>query len=147
MVVKAQTAAKQQFYEELESFDGSRIYKIAAMRRNQAKGVTSPKYIEDKEGRLLTQEKDICNRWKQYSHQLLNEEFPRSSSRTENPVSGPVEEISLGEVRDAVMKMKRNKAVGPDSIPSEFWKRCGEIGYKFLQILFFIFLYFCINAS
>jgi hypothetical protein len=136
VVAKAQAVAKEHLYEELESSDGARIFKIAAMRRNQAKGLVSPKYIEDKQGRLLTQEMDICNRWKEYNHQLLNEEFPRNTSRTENPVSGPVEEISLGEVKDAVMKMKRNKAVGPDSIPSEFWKKCGEVGYKFLQILF-----------
>lgn len=137
MVARAQAAAKQDLYEELETSDDcARIFKIAAMRKNLAKGLTLPKYIENEQGRLLTQESDICSRWKEYTEHLLNEEFSRTSVKTKNPVFGPVELISLEEVEAAVQKMKKNKAVGPDGIPAGFWKKCGEVGSKFLQILF-----------
>ncbi|XP_063708920.1 uncharacterized protein LOC134837472 [Culicoides brevitarsis] len=136
-VAIAQAAAKQDLYENLESSDGSnRIYKIAAMRRNQSKGIVAPKYIQDGNGKLLTKDEDICDRWKAFMQHLLNEEFPRTARPTENSVCGPVQEITIEEVEIAVKKMKRNKAVGPDSIPSEFWKKSGQLGYKFLQILF-----------
>lgn len=136
-VAFAQAAAKQDLYEDLESSnDSSKIFKIAAVRRNQAKGIVAPKYIEDGNGKLLTKDEDICDRWKESMQHLLNEEFPRNRGTTENPIYGPVEELSIGEVESAVKKMKRNKAVGPDNIPSEFWKKCGPSGYVFLQILF-----------
>ena len=32
--------------------------------------------------------------------------------------------------------MKNNKAVGPDQIPSEFWKEMGAVGFMFLVTLF-----------
>lgn len=136
-VARAQAAAKEDLYQELETSEGSlRIFKIAAMRRNLAKGIISPKYIENNEGKLLTQDKDICNRWKEYYHRLLNEEFPRSATTTENPVLGPVQHISREEVEVQLRKMKRNKAVGPDEIPTEFWRKSGDLGCKFLQMLF-----------
>ena len=34
------------------------------------------------------------------------------------------------------MKMKRGKAVGPDSIPAEVWMVLGEMGLDFLVRLF-----------
>lgn len=121
MVARAQAAAKQDLYEELETSDDSvRIFKIAAMRKNLAKGLTSPKYIENEQGRLLSQGSDTFSRWKEYTDHLLNEEFPRTSVKTENPVFGPVELISLEEVEAAVQKMKKNKAVGLDGIPAKF---------------------------
>lgn len=99
----------------------------------------TPKYINDSQGNLLTTEKDIQNRWKEYFDQLLNEEFPRSTiPPTEDSVTPDLNNISVEEKGEALKKMKRGKAAGPDDIPAEFWKCCGggDVGHKFLCILF-----------
>ncbi|GKD88298.1 hypothetical protein Tco_1363805 [Tanacetum coccineum] len=41
-----------------------------------------------------------------------------------------------GEVRVALQKMGRNKAVGPDQIPIEAWNCLGDKGVKYLTCLF-----------
>ena len=46
------------------------------------------------------------------------------------------EEVSREEVKRALMKMKRGKAVGPDGIPVEVWTTLGEMGLDFLVRLF-----------
>ncbi|XP_075210428.1 uncharacterized protein LOC142317764 [Lycorma delicatula] len=59
-IAKAKAAACQKFYEDLESPDGDgMIFKVAAQHRNNAKAITSPKFIEDANGRLLTDDHDI----------------------------------------------------------------------------------------
>nr|GEW66832.1 hypothetical protein [Tanacetum cinerariifolium] len=44
--------------------------------------------------------------------------------------------INYGEVRAALRKMGRNKAVGPDQIPIEAWRGLGDEGVKWLTCLF-----------
>ncbi|GKD50313.1 hypothetical protein Tco_1279289, partial [Tanacetum coccineum] len=44
--------------------------------------------------------------------------------------------ISQAEVRTALRKMGRNKAVGPDQIPIEAWRSLGDEGIFWLTILF-----------
>ena len=39
-------------------------------------------------------------------------------------------------MKQAVMEMKRGKAVGPDKIPLEFWLEMGDCGLKWLTALF-----------
>ena len=46
----------------------------------------------------------------------------RNSSFTDNI------KISISEVEDALKKMAKGKAVGPDGIPIEVWKCLGEDG-------------------
>ena len=40
------------------------------------------------------------------------------------------------EVKNALRRMKKGKAVGPDELPVEVWKFMGKIGIKFLTRLF-----------
>ena len=46
------------------------------------------------------------------------------------------EEVSREEVKRALTKMKREKAVGPDGIPVEVWTTLGEMGLHILVRLF-----------
>lgn len=78
----------------------------------------------------------IVERWKNYYSSLLNEEFPRSIHTTELPVQAPVRQISESEMIEGLKRMKKGKSVGPDNIPIEFWIACGNIGMKFLRIIF-----------
>ena len=44
--------------------------------------------------------------------------------------------VSREEVKNALRRMKKGKAVGPDELPVEVWKCMGEMGIKFLTRLF-----------
>lgn len=149
MVAQARAKSAEQFYQELESQtasgnsharetprDNARIYRIAAQRRRNAREIETPKFIEDSQGTLLTDDKKICARHFEYFRELLNEEFPRESfPNVERNLSG-VSDFNLEEVKRAVMEMKRGKAVGPDKIPVEFWLETGDCGLEWLTVLF-----------
>ncbi|XP_008485756.1 uncharacterized protein LOC103522431, partial [Diaphorina citri] len=129
IVAKAQDEAKEKLCDELlKPEEPHKIFKIAAQRRERAKAIRAPKYIEDENGKLMTKESDICKRWKEYYEKLLNEGNLKKTSNNEKPRFGPIEAITLEEVVTAVKTSKKGKAVGPDQIPSEFWKMCDEIG-------------------
>ena len=44
--------------------------------------------------------------------------------------------VSREEVKNALRKIKKGKAVGPDELPPEVWKCMGEMEIKFLTRLF-----------
>ena len=51
-------------------------------------------------------------------------------------VNEEVNGVSREEVKNALRRMKKGKAVGPDELPVEVWKCMGEMGIKFLTRLF-----------
>lgn len=137
VVAKARAEESESLYESLETPEGQqRIFKMAANRRYNARSIPAPKYINDVDGNLLTCNKDICQRFKEYFEQLLNEEFPRNTEHNIDPVWTEIEDFSQEEIKQAIIQMKTGKAVGPDGIPAEFWKKSGQTGIEFLQILF-----------
>nr|GEU64053.1 hypothetical protein [Tanacetum cinerariifolium] len=109
------------------------IYKIAKAREKRRRDIGNMKFIKDEGGRTIVREEDIRIRWGEYFSSLFNE-TPFEESRPEG--SGEVgrynspthfdcyySRINHGEVRVALQKMGRNKAVGPDEIPIEAWRR------------------------
>ena len=52
----------------------------------------------------------------------MNVENERIEREVETTRESEIEEVSVEEVRRALQKMKRGKAVGPDDIPAEAWK-------------------------
>ena len=79
----------------------------------------------------------VLKRWKEYFEKLMNEENNRES-RTEEAevVKEEVNCVSREEVKNALRRMKKGKAVGPDELPVEVWKCMGEMGIEFLTRLF-----------
>ena len=67
----------------------------------------------------------------------MNEKNNRDP-RTEEAevVNKEVNCVSKEEVKNALRKMKKGKAVGPDEWPVQVWKCMGEMGIKFLTRLF-----------
>ena len=72
-----------------------------------------------------------------YFGKLINEENNRDS-RTEEAemVNKEVNCVSREKVKNALRRMKKDKAVGPDELPVEVWKCMGKMGIKFLTRLF-----------
>ncbi|XP_064101748.1 uncharacterized protein LOC135212235 [Macrobrachium nipponense] len=132
-VAQAKEIATDKLYENLETAEGQkRIHKIAKIREKSSKDLTHIIQIKDKNGRVLSKEESIIARWKEYSEELLNEENPRTIIRDGNPHERIVQVISSEEVKKALAKMKKGKAVGPDGIPAEEWKCLGEEGIDIL---------------
>ena len=79
----------------------------------------------------------MLKRWKQYFEKLMNEENDRDS-RTEEAdmVNEEVNCVKREEVKNALRKIIKDKAVGPDELSVEVWKCMGEMGIKFLTRLF-----------
>ena len=63
----------------------------------------------------------------------MNEENNREPRTEEAEV---VNCVSREEVKNALRRMKKGKAAGPNELPAEVWKCMGEMGIKFLTKLF-----------
>ena len=79
----------------------------------------------------------VLKRWKEYFEKLMNEENNREP-RTEEAevVNEEVNCVSREEVKNALRRMKKGKAVGPDELPVEVWKCIEKMGIEFLTRLF-----------
>ena len=79
----------------------------------------------------------VLKRWKEYFEKLMNEENGRDSRTEETEVvNEEVNWVSREEVKNALRRMKKGKAVGSDELPVQVWKCMGEMGIKFLTSLF-----------
>jgi hypothetical protein len=98
------------------------------------------KCIKDATERLLTKNEDIKNRWREYFNKLFNEDS--GSSSIELDISSYdlnrqfVHMIQESEIKDALKRMKGDKAMGPDGIPIEVWRTLGDIVVFWLTKLF-----------
>ena len=66
----------------------------------------------------------------------MNEENNRYSRTEEAEVVNEGMNCVSREVTNALRRMKKGKAVGPNELPVEVWKCMGKIGIKFLTRLF-----------
>jgi len=74
---------------------------------------------KDKDGNVLSEQKQILERWQQYFKELLNPEAERITSIETH------EEPTYEEISEIIKNMKPNKAAGPDYILPEVIKKGG----------------------
>jgi NAD-specific glutamate dehydrogenase len=109
-------------YQQLGTKEGENIYRLAKSRERKTRDIIQVKCIKDAIERLLTKDKDIKNRWREYFDKLFNEDS--GSSSIELDISSDdlnrqfVRRIQESEVKDALKRMKGGKAMGPDGIGS-----------------------------
>ncbi|GKB01184.1 retrovirus-related pol polyprotein LINE-1 [Tanacetum coccineum] len=137
----------EDFIEKLDSKEGANdIYKIAKARERRRRDIGNVRYIKDEGGCTIVREEDIRKRRGEYLSSLFNEN-PSYESRADvsREVGSPsphmhyecyYSKINQGEVKVALKKMERNKAVGPDQIPIEAWRSLEDEGVKWLTCLF-----------
>ncbi|GJR07719.1 retrovirus-related pol polyprotein LINE-1 [Tanacetum coccineum] len=146
-VAQAKYKAYKDLYRKLDSKEGANdIYKIAKARERKRIDIGNARYIKDEGGRTIVREEDIRKRWGEYFSSLFNESPPiesrpeRSvdigSSRHQMYYDCYYSRINQGEVRAALQRMGRNKAVGPDQIPIEAWRYLEDEEVKWLTCLF-----------
>jgi hypothetical protein len=81
---------------------------------------------KDKDGKILSDERQILERWQQYFKRLLHFETARINSINihEGPINNSeLEEPTYDEINEIIKKLKPNKAAGPEEILPEFIKK------------------------
>ena len=112
------------------------LYRLARQRDRAGKDVQHVRVIKDENGNVMVNSEAVLKRWKEYFEKLMNKENNRDP-RTEEAevVHEEVNCVSREEVKNALRRMKKGKAVGPDELPVKFgsaWERWE----KFLTRLF-----------
>jgi hypothetical protein len=128
-------------YQRLGTKEGEKdIYRMAKSRERKTRDIVQVKCIKDATEWLLTKDKDIKNRWREYFDKLFNEDS--GSSSIELDISSDdlnrqfVRRIQESEIKDALKRMKGGMAMGPDEIPIEVWRTLGDIAIVWLTKLF-----------
>ena len=87
--------------------------------------------IQDKNGNILMETKDILNRWADYVRELYADPNRKEQATF---VSGQDQGMPIleDEVESAVKEMKKGKAVGDDGIAIEMIQALGDMGTKIL---------------
>ena len=134
MVARARSAALRDLYESLNGEEGKRkAIRIAKQKNKDSQDVQPIRQIKSAQGDVLTEEDGIKEGWRSYFDQLMNEENERMQREVPAREEGRLW-IVLGEeeVRKALSKMKKGKAVGPDDIPVEAWRALEGKGVTWL---------------
>ena len=86
----------------------------------QGKMVLHVRVIKDENGNVMVNSEAVLKRWKEYFDKPMNEENNRDT-RTEEAevVNEEVNCVSMEEVKNALRRMNKGKAVGPDELPVE----------------------------
>ena len=130
--------AYDDLYARLETKEGEKeLYRLARQRDRTGKDVQHLRVIKDENSNVMVNLKAVLKRWKEYFEKLINEENNRDS-RTEEAevVNKEVNCVGREEVKNALRRMKKGKAVGPNELPVEVWKCMEEIRIKFFTRLF-----------
>ena len=106
-------------YVRLETNEGEKeLYRLARQRDRAGKDVQHVRVIKDENGNVMV--KAVLKRWKEYFEKLINEENNREPRTEEGEVvKEEVNCVSKEEVKNALRRMKKGKAVGPDELPVE----------------------------
>ncbi|XP_071704105.1 uncharacterized protein [Rutidosis leptorrhynchoides] len=140
-VAIAKDKAYEDLYRKLDSKEGANdIYIIAKSRERRGRDLVNVKYIKDEVGQSIVREDLIRKRWEEYFASLFGRERTKRNMELhevqEYKNNCFCTRINQEEVRSALRKMGRNKAVGPDQIPFEAWRCLGGDGVRWLTNIF-----------
>ena len=133
----AKGRAYNNLYDRLETKESEKeIYRLAR-QRDRERNVQHVRVIKNEHSNVTVNSEAVLKKWKEYFEKLMNEENNREPTTEEaEVVNEEVNCVSREEVKNALRRMKKSKAVGPDELPVEVWKCMREMGIKFLTRLF-----------
>ena len=125
-------------YARVETKEGEKeLYRLARQRDRAGKDVQHVRVVKDENGNVMVNLEAVLKRWKKYFEKLMNEETNREPKTEEaEVVNQEINCVSREKVKNALKRMKKCKAVGPDELPIEVWKCMAKMGIKFLTRLF-----------
>ena len=125
-------------YARLETKESEKeLYRLDMQRDRAGKDVQHVRVIKAENGNVMVNSEAVLKRWKEYFEKLMNEKNNREPRIEEaEVVNEEVNCVNREKVKNALRRMKKGKAVGPDELPVEVWKCMGEMGIEFLTRLF-----------
>ena len=116
----AKRRAYDNLYARLKTKEGEKeLYKLASQRNRAGKDVQHVRVIKDENGNVMVNSEAVLKRWKEYFEKLMNEENNRDPRTEEAEVVNEEVNCVCREVKNALRRMKKGKAVGPDELPVE----------------------------
>ena len=112
------------------------LYRLGRQRDRAGKDVQHVRFIKDENGNVMVNSEAVLKRWQEYFEKLMKEENNRDPRTEEAEVVNNEVNCVSREVKNALRRMKKGKAVGPDELPVEDWNCMGKMGIKFLTRLF-----------
>jgi len=134
----AQSDEQKVFGEKLDSEEKKgTVNRLVRQIIGKNRDVVGTGCIKGSDGKLLTAENDVKERWKDYFEKLLNEEFEwdKDGLPMVNTVSGPAEIITYSDVKFAISRSKSGKAAGPSGLVAEMLKASGNVGVQWVTDL------------
>ena len=112
--------------DSLNRNNSKRAYQVVKDLTQQRQSRVST--IQDKQGKCLTEEKDIINRWTEYCSELYNHRIQGDPSILTCQESSNDDDYPIlrEEVETAIRSLKNGKAAGVDNVPAELIKNGGE---------------------
>jgi len=134
-IQRSQTEERIKFGDRLEGEDRKgNVFRVVKQMVRCNRDITGGGSVKDVDGKVLVDEEKIRERWRTHYDQISNEEFDWSRENLSggDVVSGPCERITTAEVRQAIFKMKNNKAAGPSGVVADMIKAAGEGGVRWI---------------
>ena len=116
----------QEIDDSLGKNNNKKAYRLVKDLTSSKQGRTTS--IQDKNGKRLTEDRDILNRWKEYCSELYNHKAKGDPEVLKHPPVTNIDShpILREEVEAAVKSPKPGKSAGVDNIPAELLQAGGE---------------------
>jgi hypothetical protein len=115
--------AYAELYRKLDTKEGKNdVYKMTKLRERKTRDFNQVKCIKDEVDKLLVNDYEIKNKWRKYFDKLFNDKSEKTAIELDDSIDTNrrfVWRIQESEVKEALKKMKKGKALGPDDIPIE----------------------------
>jgi hypothetical protein len=132
--------AYAKLYRKLDTKEGENIvYKMVKLRERKTRDFNQVKCIKDEADKFLVKDDEIKNRLREYLDKLFNDKSEEIVIELDDSVDTNkqfVQRIQEYEVKEALKKMKIDKALEPDDIPIEVRRCLGDIVIMWLTKLF-----------
>jgi len=118
--------------------DLRKLYKVIKLLGGEKRGSSSAP-VKNKDGKLLTTEREQMARWVEHFNGVLNMPEPNITaqpSARDNDLEISTDPPTLGEIKEAILAMKNWKAPGCDAITAEMLKADVDTTASALHCLF-----------
>ena len=135
-IIIAKNNAYERLYQKLNTRDREKdVFKLAMDREKKTWDLGNIRCIKGEDGKVLVEEIKIRNRWCSYLSSLFNGESVYSPCLERWVQEGHQNDracscTSKEEVKDALRKIKFEKAIGSDLVPMKILKCLGEEGLE-----------------
>jgi hypothetical protein len=140
VISRVKEAERKEWSESLEKEnEKGTIFKVVKQVVRKNRDVVGGGCMKNGQGKVVVDEDEIKEVWRNHYEKLLNEEFEwqkddLEADRHEVQVQENIV-IEEGEVRAAIRRMKTDKAAGPTGVVAEMLKASGDGGVRWMTDL------------